>query len=441
MKKNILIGFLLITVVTLGVLSYTGSKANANLKNTVTNNYDKSLNSLIESFEQLNSRLSKISVSNDDKFIKKELLNLYGLNLSINENINNIPINHSAVINASQFLNKTTNYYYSLITSDENLSNKNKKDINKIYESSSIIYKNLDEMNSEIRYGNVGYNWIENENVFMSDKYTKIDSTFKATNEEINEYPTLIFDGPFSDSINPNEKVIIDKNKITKQEGAKLVENIINNEAKVKYSGEMNGNMECYVYNYNLSDVEYSAYVSKNGGKLITINSSYDSDENANRAINIKQAVKLGKNYMHKLGIENMEENYYETDGNIITINYAYSDDGITFYPDLIKVKISLTNKNIVGFEATNYYTNHKKRNVNKNILKEKEILNKVNEDFNVKNVKLAVIPTETNKEKLCYEVKGKKGKDIFIIYINAYNGNEENILKVIEADDSILTI
>ena len=53
----------------------------------------------------------------------------------------------------------------------------------------------------------------------------------------------------------------------------------------------------------------------------------------------------------------------------------------------------------------------------------------------------MAVIPTETNKEKLCYEVKGQKGKDIFIIYINAYNGNEENILKVIEADDSILTI
>lgn len=441
MKKNILIGFLLIAIVTLGVFTYLETKDNKVLANSVESNYDKSLNSLLESFEQLNSRLSKINVSNDDEFLKEEIVNLYGLNLSINENINNLPINHSAVVDASEFLNKTTNYYYSLITSDKKISKKNKEDINEIYEASDKIYKNLDEMNSEIRYGNEGYDWIKNSNVFMANEYTKIDNTFKAVNEEVSEYPTLIFDGPFSDSIVQNKKISLSDKIITKEEGAEIVSKLINNEAEVTYNSDMNASIECYVYSYEISDVKYYAYVSKRGGKIISLNSNYDADENANRVIEINQAIDIGKKYLSNMNINGMEENYYETNGNVITINYVYNDNGIICYPDLVKVKISLTNKNVVGFEATNYYSNHKQRNFEKDILSENKVLDLVNKDFDVTKVRLALIPTNTEEEKYCYEVKGKYNDEIFIIYINAKTGHEEDILKVIEANDSILTM
>ena len=360
MKKNILIGFLLITVVTLGVFSYLETKDSKVLANSIENNYDKSLNSLLESFEQLSSRLSKVNVSNDEEFIKEELINLYGLNLSINENINNLPINHSAVVDASEFLNKTTNYYYSIITSDKKITNENKKEINEIYEACDKIYQKLDEMNSEIQYGNEGYDWIENSNVFMANEYTKIDNTFKALNEEVNEYPTLIFDGPFSDAINQNKKISLSDKIITKEEGINIVKELIGSDVDVTYNSDMNSSIECFVYSYEISDVKYYAYVSKRGGKIISINSNYDADETANRVVSIKQAIEIGKEYMQKMDIDNMEENYYETNGNVITINYAYETNGVTCYPDLIKVKVSLTNKSVVGFEATNYYSNHR---------------------------------------------------------------------------------
>lgn len=441
MKKNILIGFLLVVVVTLGVFSYTGTKASGSLETTVTNNYEKSLSSLLESFEQMNSRLSKLSVSNDDKFIKKELVNLYGLNLSINENINSLPINHSAVVEASKFLNKTTNYYYSLITSNKKITSENKDDIKNIYTASDKIFKSLDEMNNEIRYSKDGYNWIKNSNVFMADTSTKIDNSFKATNEEINEYPTLIFDGPFSDSIKTDEKIKVGSKNITKEEGLETVRKYIGSKAEVSYDSFDNSNIECYVYKYNLNDVSYYVYVSKSGGKIITVNSNYLADENSNRAIDIKEAIFIGKKHLDSMGIKNMEENYYETDSNVVTVNYAYNKDGVTCYPDLVKVKISLVNKSIVGIEATNYYTNHKQRNINKKILSMKNARNKISKDFKITKERLAIIPTETNSEKLCYEFKGTKDKETFIIYINAKTGDEENILKVVEADDSILTM
>ena len=68
-------------------------------------------------------------------------------------------------------------------------------------------------------------------------------------------------------------------------------------------------------------------------------------------------------------------------------------------------------------------------------------MLSLVNEDFDVTRVRLAVIPTSTEEEKYCYEIKGKYNDEIFIIYINAKTGHEEDILKVIEANDSILTM
>jgi len=37
-----------------------------------------------------------------------------------------------------------------------------------------------------------------------------------------------------------------------------------------------------------------------------------------------------------------MKETYYLNENGIITINYAYNQDDVIMYPDLIKVKVAL---------------------------------------------------------------------------------------------------
>jgi len=41
----------------------------------------------------------------------------------------------------------------------------------------------------------------------------------------------------------------------------------------------------------------------------------------------------------------------------------------------------------------------------------------------------------------LCYEFKGKIDETEFLVYINAENGREENILVIIETPGGILTM
>jgi len=52
----------------------------------------------------------------------------------------------------------------------------------------------------------------------------------------------------------------------------------------------------------------------------------------------------------------------------------------------------------------------------------------------------LAMIPTEWKTEKFCYEFKGKIEDIDFIAYINAENGEEEDILIVTNTENGTLT-
>ena len=136
-----------------------------------------------------------------------------------------------------------------------------------------------------------------------------------------------------------------------------------------------------------------------------------------------------------------MVETYYQTQENIITINYVYEQNKIAVYPDLIKVKVALDNGEILGIESTGYLNSHEQRtDISATITKE-QAKAKLNPKLEIQSEKLAIIPTEWKTEILCYEFKGKVDETEFLVYINAKNGREENILVIIETPGGVLTM
>ena len=57
-----------------------------------------------------------------------------------------------------------------------------------------------------------------------------------------------------------------------------------------------------------------------------------------------------------------MTQTYYMTYKNICTINFAYRENGVTYYSDLIKVGVSMKDGTVVSMEAKGYLTNHTDR-------------------------------------------------------------------------------
>ena len=158
-----------------------------------------------------------------------------------------------------------------------------------------------------------------------------------------------------------------------------------------------------------------------------------------NPQISIEEAEQYALKYLEEKGFDNMEPNYsLKYDGNIL-FNFAYKQDNITIYPDLIKVKVALDTGEIVGFDASTYYLNHQERKLGKPAISQEEAREKVKVEFDINSIRLALIP-KGKTEVLCYEYKGRYRDGDFIIYINAMDGTEEQILQIIHDENGTLT-
>jgi len=135
-----------------------------------------------------------------------------------------------------------------------------------------------------------------------------------------------------------------------------------------------------------------------------------------------------------------MKPTYYLKQGGAVTINYAYEQENVTIYPDLIKVKIALDNGEILGMETSGYLNNHTERTIEEPTISMDEAKSKLNKNLEITSEGLAIIPTEWRTEIFCYEFKGKVDNTDFLVYINAKTGREENILVIIDTPDGILT-
>ena len=136
-----------------------------------------------------------------------------------------------------------------------------------------------------------------------------------------------------------------------------------------------------------------------------------------------------------------MKETYYLKQDGIVTINYAYTQNDVVMYPDLIKLKIALDNGEVLGIETTGYLNSHQERSLATPKISIEEAKKNLNKNLEIISEGLAVIPTEWKTEIQCYEFKGKVDDTEFLVYINSENGREEDILVIINTPNGTLTM
>ena len=128
-------------------------------------------------------------------------------------------------------------------------------------------------------------------------------------------------------------------------------------------------------------------------------------------------------------------------EGGTVTVNYAYEQNGIVVYPDLIKLKIALDNGEILGIETSGYLNSHEERNVQDINISMDEAKKTLNPKLEIMSEGMAIIPTKWKTEILCYEFKGKVDDTEFLVYVNAGTGKEENILVILDTPNGTLTM
>ena len=141
-----------------------------------------------------------------------------------------------------------------------------------------------------------------------------------------------------------------------------------------------------------------SIAVSQKGGHIVYMNYYREVKE---EKINPDQALEIGKKFLEEKGYPNMKETYYMMQSGNIVINYAYMQDDVTVYSDLIKLKIALDDGEIIGMEAAGYLNCHTERKTTKDIITKEEARQKINSRLEINSENLSIIQTEYNTQKL----------------------------------------
>lgn len=424
-------------------------------KSETTDTNNRNMYEIITSVNNIDVLVTKLKITKTNEYNLPVISKIMAEASRAKDNLSALPVNQSALGNVSKFFTQVISYSETLIAKEANLTSEDYKNIDKIGEIADNLNETLSKIYIKLTEGSI--KWDEVEKV-AKDELSKDKEELKL--EGINniasvleDYEGLIYDGAFSEHIISNKaKNLIGKDVTVEQAVEKVKECVkqLGNKEEyeikdIKYNGEINGNIPLYDFNVKAirnnnakEEIEIDVQITKQDGKLLLILSDRAVTE---KKLEIEECKDIGDEYLKALGLENFDPTYYLMTDNMLTVNYAAVQDGILLYPDLIKVKIAMDNGDICSVECSGYIYNHTLRTKLEVSITEKEAKQKINKDVDIISVRLAVIPKESKEEVLTYEIKGKIDEKDVLIYINAKNGKEENVLLILETPGGILTM
>lgn len=401
--------------------------------------YQASLTELAECLDLIETNLAKSAYASSPTMMAQLSEDLYSECNTAKNALSHLPIDQMNLSGAYKFLSQAgdySNYLSSKIKSGSEISEEELKNMNLLLSYAKNYSKAVADMVNKCAYGNkITENEIKSKNANSSVASISLD--FTQAEEAFADYPTLIYDGPFADAVlNKESQLIKNSEEITREKATEIAKNALGASAEdLKVKSDEVGNIPCYVFSYN----EKTIGITKSGGYIAYI---LNSSSPAGKSITEENAKNLAKNFLEKAGYKNMESTYYAIDNNICLINFAYTENNIIYYSDLIKVGVSLSDGKICSLEAAGYLTNHCERQLGEIKINLNDSVSKLTKSADLIASKLAVIPLKNGKEVMCHELlcrNRQSGEDV-LIYINAQTGEEENILLLLYSDNGTLT-
>lgn len=435
---------LLIVVVALGILLYSKQRE---YRQASENSYNMAFYELVDYVQNVETYLAKSLISSTSEHGAETLTNLWREANLAQSYLARLPIESQELENTEKFLNQVSDYSYSLSRKNiynEDLTEEDLNNLKELHSYSVELENTLNQLSEDLNTGRFSWGELTKKGtVAFAQQVDNISKeSFSNLEENFHEYSGLIYDGAFSEHLTGQEKKGLTGEDIDEEKAKQLAEEFVGKDNRKEITNlGFSENAIIPVYDFsvkNHNDETINISISKKGGHIVSMNS--------NRAVNSEiisqeEADKKGKEFLENKGFKDMKETYYLKQEGIVTINYAATQNDVVMYPDLIKVKVALDNGEILGIETTGYLNNHEQRDISKIKITKEEAKKSLNKDLQIESEELAVIPTEWKTEILCYEFKGKVEDREFLIYINAENGREEDILIITNTPNGTLTM
>ena len=447
LKKGHMLSVIVTLLVIVAILGFLLYRKQREYRQASENSYNMAFYELVDYVQNVETYLAKSLISSTSEHGAETLTHLWREANLAQSYLARLPIESQELSNTEKFLNQVSDYSYSLSRKNiynEDLTQEDLDNLKELHQYSVDLENTLNQLSEDLNQGRFKWDELtEKGTVAFAQQVDNISKeSFSNLEENFHEYSGLIYDGAFSEHMTSQDPKALTGDDIDEEIAKqKAVEFIGQDKCKEVNNLGLSENATIPVYDFsitNQNDETINISVSKKGGHVVNMNTNREVSV---ESISQEEANNKGKEFLASRGFENMKETYYLKQEGIVTINYATTQDDVVLYPDLIKVKVALDNGEVLGVETTGYLNNYTIRDVSNVKITQDEAKSSLNQDLQIESQGLAVIPTEWKSEILCYEFKGKVDDKEFLVYINAENGREEDILIITDTPNGTLVM
>ena len=385
----------------------------------------------------VDENLSKLIVSADRSSQQRYLGEITTKSLLAAESVAALPIRDESKFNTISFANKVSDYAKYLnnqLIDGLSITEQDFDNLKEIHRAATALKNDIADLNANMNGD------FDLKSLKSGDASNMVLKTFDELETRSENYPKLIYDGPFSDALEQKTPKGLPETEITLAQAKEVFAATFGiDAANVEETGETVGVIETFDFKAKISDaVEIYANVSKRGGKLISFNYFADCSENE---YDLERCGEIGESFLSKIGLSDMKAVWATESGATAYINFAYETNGVIVYNDMIKMTVCKERGIVSNFDAREYYLNHVERDIPAPEISEDDAREKLSVSLNVESARLAYIPYGESREILAYEFEGKYDGSTYFVYIDALSGKQAQVFKVVETTEGTLLI
>lgn len=431
-----LVSFGLAALLIMGGLLWRSEGQKQIYRNYVEAGWERAFATLSADLGQMDTALKKCRATSSPALLGMAAAEVWSRAEEAQLSLSQLPFSDWLLEDFSAYLGTVGDYAraIALLTHSGDLDAETRENLAALGDTASSLNQRLLELQAELEGGGLTLGRLAAAEGELPEGISLLGDRLRETEDEFPELPTLIYDGPYSESAQVGPALFLEgMERVSREDALAAAAEFTGLPAEdFDVLGDGEGELPCWL----LSAGDLTLRVTKQGGVVADMVSSVGGFEGR---LTTEEALAKAEEFLLAHGYSDMAPGYWTKEEGSLLISYHAAQEGVICYPDLIKVRVGLASGRIVGFEARGYLMSHRIRELAPPIPVE-EARGAVAPGLTVLGERLALIPTEGKGEKLCWEFTCEDGEGThFVVYADAATGAETKLLLLLEDENGTL--
>lgn len=430
--------YVLAALLVMGGFLLRSEREKAVYRRYVEASWQRAFSSLSADLTEIDTALKKCRVTSSPALMGQAAEEVWSRAEDAQQNLSELPFSDWLLENTAAYLGHLGDYARAVSRAAfrGGLSGEQRGTLASLGDTAAALNERLLELQTELYDGGLTLGRLASAESSLPAGGALLGDRLLETEDEFPELPVLIYDGPYSESAAEGPaRALEGLERVSEADAVKAAADFTGlPEASFAVAGRCEGTLPGWL----LVSGDTALRVTKQGGlvaDMVTASGGYTG------RISPDEALAAAREFLRARGYDSLRESYWTREEGSLLVSCHHAENGVTCYPDLVKVRVSLDGGRVIGFDATGYLMNHRPREFPAAADAE-TARQAVSPALTVLSEGLALIPTEGKAERLCWEFKCADAEGThFIVYADALSGEEVKLLLLLESDNGTLVL